>query len=112
MAGEHGYARYSSPRDPCRCDVCRAAKAAYSRKRRQEARALARKYTDVVLGPGWHGPVPWPVGTTRHYVSGVKHGTVFAYEERGCRCRDCTTARTEKRVAEQKRARARARAAA
>jgi hypothetical protein len=72
----HGYGAYASG---CRCDVCRKAKAEYMSKRRKAAVA-ARKAGD-------------PMGS-------VKHGTRYAYEERGCRCSSCSEAhsRSDKRV--------------
>lgn len=35
MTDTHGYARYASHNNPCRCQVCRDAKAAYVRERRR-----------------------------------------------------------------------------
>lgn len=61
----HGYVGYTRG---CRCDTCKAAKAAYIAGKRAAAAASAR--------PGVA-------------VSGVTHGTRFAYEERGCRCVWC-----------------------
>lgn len=59
----HDYVGYT---EGCRCDTCKAAKAEYMSARRAAAAA------DPVAA-----------------VSGVTHGTRFAYEERGCRCQRC-----------------------
>lgn len=91
MEERHGYGPYTSG---CRCDVCRRAKADYMWKRRAQARSVAQKYTSTASGGRagrWDAFAP---GSTRHVASGVSHGTRYAYEERGCRCRECTTART------------------
>jgi hypothetical protein len=63
---EHGYNRYSNG---CRCETCRAAKAAYIGERRRAATARA--------APG-------------RVVPGIKHGTRRGYKELGCRCEPCT----------------------
>lgn len=63
--GSHGYAGYT---EGCRCDTCRAAKARYMAARRAAAAAAAESGVSV---------------------SGITHGTLFAYEERGCRCQRC-----------------------
>lgn len=77
---DHGYGKYTNG---CRCDVCRQAKADYSRERRAKARALAQKYSV----DGWR------------YVAPIeRHGTRFGYEEAGCRCPECTHARTSSDV--------------
>ena len=65
----HGYIRYTHG---CRCGVCRKAKAEYSRQRRATARSAA---------------------ADRSADLSFTHGTRFGYEERGCRCRPCLTAR-------------------
>jgi hypothetical protein len=65
---DHGYGSYSHG---CRCQVCKDARAAYSRNQRAEAARRAR--------PG-------------QSVEGVKHGTRRAYKDRGCRCEQCVTA--------------------
>ena len=65
----HGYTSYC---DGCRCEVCRKAKAGYTRQRRRNA--LLNTDPD---------PVP-----------GITHGR-FGYEERGCRCDVCVGARRE-----------------
>ena len=68
QCGEHGtYTRYSSG---CREACCRKAKAEYMRARRSAAREMVR------LNPA-------------RVVVGVKHGTAYAYDERGCRCGPC-----------------------
>lgn len=73
----HGYGPYTHG---CRCGICRAAKAEYTRQRRAAGRALAQQ----------HGTAQSPNG--RHFVPGITHGR-FGYEERGCRCLDCCAAR-------------------
>lgn len=84
---KHGYTGYTHG---CDCDVCRAAKAEYMRKRRAEATARRR--------------------------SGVKiegdftHGTFFGYEEKGCGCWECSEAKRLKRHAEELRAKTRSEA--
>lgn len=82
----HGYNLYTHG---CRCEVCRRAKADYMRDRRAEARKVAQKYTD---------PRPaanvWADGAGRYLATITRHGTRFGYEEKGCRCADCTAART------------------
>lgn len=85
MTAEHGYGRYTRG---CRCDVCRKAKADYMRARRATARALAAKVTKRRFGDQPR------IGLPRRLARGVKHGTRFAYEEHGCRCWPCTTARS------------------
>jgi hypothetical protein len=59
----HGYNRYTAG---CRCDICKAAKAAYMKARRDAA----------FLGRSTVPP-------------GVRHGTRSTYEEHGCRCDSC-----------------------
>ena len=63
MTASHGYGRYAHG---CRCDDCKAAKAAYMRDRRNRA-YLADS----------------------HQGAPFTHGTRFGYEERGCRCDEC-----------------------
>jgi hypothetical protein len=70
---DHGYVCYTRG---CRCQPCRAAKAAYVRTRRAAAAALAAEV-------GHHSYVL--------VADEITHGTRFAYEERGCRCDPCTT---------------------
>lgn len=88
---EHGYIAYTHG---CRCEVCRKAKADYMRERRAAARALAQKYTQTADGtPG----NPWNAfanGSVRFLAPIKTHGTRAGYEEHGCRCRECTSART------------------
>lgn len=67
MSG-HGYGAYSHG---CRCQICKDARAAYSRRQRAAAAANAR--------PG-------------RPVEGVKHGTRRAYKDHGCRCGQCVEA--------------------
>ena len=61
----HGYGGYTSG---CRCDTCRDAKADYMAGRRASASLRAAAVADPQL----------------------RHGTRHAYEERGCRCDECT----------------------
>lgn len=93
----HGYGGYTAG---CRCEVCRKAKNDYIRDRRATARRRAAANTDRISGGT--SPARW-VGKRRNFED-VRHGTVFGYEERGCRCRECTSARSLKRVREQQRA--------
>ena len=67
----HGYGPYTNG---CRCDICRAAKAAYQANRRAAA-SLATT------------PVP----------DGLTHGRA-GYEEHGCRCEICVKAKREEWV--------------
>ena len=66
----HGYGGYTQG---CKCGICRAAKAAYMAKRRAEA----LRATDKV-------------------IEGIRHGTRYAYEERGCRCDVCMAAQVQR----------------
>jgi hypothetical protein len=86
----HGYGRYTNG---CRCEVCRKAKADYMRQRRAEARALAQRFTSTPDGkrPNWDNA--FAVGASRHLARVARHGTRYAYEEKGCRCRECLDAR-------------------
>lgn len=77
----HGYGRYSRG---CRCGVCRAAKAAYSRSRRSRARTLANLWGNGLSRDG------------RHFVPNITHGR-YGYEERGCRCDICLGSRAKNR---------------
>ena len=79
---EHGYLAYTHG---CRCDECRAAKAAYMREKRAAAREAAGTLIDS-LG--------------RNYVPGIKHGAA-GYKDHLCRCEVCTAA---KRVEDARRA--------
>jgi hypothetical protein len=72
VSGDHGYSRYA---DGCRCDVCRAAKAAYMRARRAEAKANVLQ----------DGP---------NYVPYITHG-IGGYTNHLCRCFTCRTAKRE-----------------
>jgi hypothetical protein len=73
----HGtYARYSNPDHPCRCEGCRAAKAAYVREKRAAARAAATASLIDERG---------------RYVAPIDHhGTQYGYQEASCRCLECT----------------------
>lgn len=101
----HGYVAYTHG---CRCDECRTAKAAYIRERRQVAREVAARLSTNLTGNRGR---EWPVGTERHYVPGIRHGSSYAYHERGCRCLDCTQWETATSVARQRRVRQRRTAA-
>jgi hypothetical protein len=72
----HGYNPYAHG---CRCEVCRAAKAAYVRAKRAAARERARGPLIVKDGPN----------ELRNYVPGIKHGTA-GYKDHLCRCEVCT----------------------
>lgn len=85
MSG-HGYNRYC---DGCRCEVCRGAKADYMRERRALARAVAQQN-----GQGRPGLPARTPGVLRHVAPITNHGTRYGYEEAGCRCFDCTDARS------------------
>lgn len=65
----HGYGAYSQG---CRCETCRAAKAAYMREKR------AKAWQDA---PGDRTPIP-----------GIKHG-YSAYQDLKCRCYVCSLAK-------------------
>ena len=73
MTDNHGYSAYSHG---CRCDVCREAKRDYIRERRRGGLELAlergRLGTPRAAGP-------------------IRHGSQYAYYERGCRCTECIT---------------------
>jgi queuine/archaeosine tRNA-ribosyltransferase len=71
----HDYRRYASSTDPCRCQQCRASKAAYMRERRRAAAENAKR---------------WFAAGHTHVAEGVTHGTRSAYEEHGCRCDRCS----------------------
>lgn len=89
MSG-HGYVPYTRG---CRCDVCRAAKAAYSRARRAEHRQIAAKHTRSSTGKRPSNFTARAPGATRYIAPIERHGTRFGYEEKGCRCFACTDAR-------------------
>lgn len=74
---DHGYLNYTYG---CRCTICRKAKADYVRARRAAGRHTAQVYAAVT--------------GQRHIADTATHGTRYAYEELGCRCQPCTTART------------------
>lgn len=86
----HGYGRYSRG---CRCDICKAAKAEYMRRKRRRATATARIHTigsDGTTGSQITRATALQPGAIRYIAFGVTHGTRSAYEERGCRCPACT----------------------
>jgi len=73
---EHGYGRYTGG---CRCEICSAAKTAYNRARRAQARAMR----DAVRAEG------------REYVAaGITHG-LYGYQTHKCRCLICKVANAE-----------------
>lgn len=78
---DHGYKRYSSNQNPCRCEVCRTAKAAYMREKRKAAGAEKSQV-----------------------VKGIRHGTAHGYKDNKCKCDPCKQAGTRKRKAERLRA--------
>ena len=84
---DHGYNAYTHG---CRCEVCRAAKAAYMREKRAQAKHVGL----VRLNLRKPGEYPRPT------VAGITHGTPHGYNDNGCRCLDCTLAATAKRTAE------------
>lgn len=76
MSHQPSYGRYSNG---CRCEGCREAKSAYMRQKR-DTRQMNRT------------PVKGPYGTTRWIAMDVpanRHGTIWAYQEKGCRCDPC-----------------------
>jgi hypothetical protein len=85
---EHGYGRYTNG---CRCEVCRAAKAAYMRKRRAFGRALAQQWTATSTGQRGNRSNAWAPGSKRYVAPIGTHGTRAGYDEHGCRCEPCTT---------------------
>ncbi len=80
----HGYNAYANG---CRCEVCRAAKAAYMRTKRAATLALSRRFTD---------------DRGRYLAQGITHGTAAGYVDYRCRCRPCTTAATAKTARERR----------
>jgi len=87
----HGYGAYSHG---CRCAVCRNAKADYMRGRRRSARKHAQLHTTNPSGRQASWATAFMPGATRFVAPIDRHGTRCGYEEWGCRCLDCTTART------------------
>jgi hypothetical protein len=85
------YLRYArGDRDP----AARQAKADYMRERRRRAMQTARAHTATSNGNrGSHGNA-WAPGASRHVAAVAVHGTLYGYDEAGCRCRECTTAKT------------------
>ncbi len=69
---EHGYLAYGRG---CRCNTCRAAKAAYMRQQRATRKGLAA-------------------------TAGITHGTTHAYTVYGCRCHWCRQAKATARLRE------------
>lgn len=89
MTEAHGYVPYTKG---CRCDTCRAAKAEYMRQRRANAREIARQHTAGPTGAPGNRHNAFAPGATRYIAKDVKHGGRAAYDEHGCRCRECTDA--------------------
>lgn len=77
MVAEHGYVRYTRG---CRCQVCRAAKAAYVRAKRASAAEL-RSFA-----------VFWD---ERYVATGITHGGISGYQDHHCRCDACRLAKAE-----------------
>jgi hypothetical protein len=76
---KHGtYSAYSR-RNGCRCDLCRAAKAAYVRQSRKVA-GMARVRAELA-------------GKT-YIRSGIAHG-LSGYQNHACRCRVCVTVKAD-----------------
>ncbi len=72
---EHDYIRYTRG---CRCDECRAAKAAYMREKRAHW-ARKRRLSEAD-------------GAGRHFVAGITHG-YSGYQDHSCRCEVCCASR-------------------
>lgn len=72
----HGYVAYTHG---CRCDECRAAKAAYMRQKRR----AARDYAGQLIA----------VDGSRYVAPGITHGTYAGYQDARCRCLECTAAK-------------------
>lgn len=89
---EHGYVAYTKG---CRCGVCRSAKAEYMRERRAAARVSAHANTLSSTGKRGSRHNIREVGAYRNVAPIKRHGTRYGYEEAGCRCYECTDARTE-----------------
>jgi hypothetical protein len=73
---DHGYGRYTMG---CRCAVCAAAKTAYTRMRRAQARARR----DAARAKG------------REYVAAVVNHGLYAYQNHSCRCLTCKLANAQ-----------------
>lgn len=86
VPAQHGYIAYTNG---CRCEVCRKAKADYMRARRAAARALAAKHTRSSTGARGARHNAFAPGAFRYLARNVLHGTRAAYDEHGCRCREC-----------------------
>ncbi len=70
----HGAGGYSRG---CRCDICKAGKAAYMRDKR--AAAAVRRREAQARGE-------------TYVASGVYHGTAASYRDASCRCERCVEA--------------------
>lgn len=81
---EHGYVRYSTG---CRCQVCRDAKAVYTREKRSVARDARLVAEDAGLV----------------YVAPVATHGIGAYQNASCRCEVCRRAAKAKSVARRRR---------
>jgi hypothetical protein len=84
---EHGFTRYGYG---CRCEVCRAAKAAYMRKRRAAARER-RVAAEAASG-------------SRYVAPGISHG-LSGYQDHGCRCFVCRLSNADSSAQHRKRVR-------
>lgn len=84
MTVMHGYGPYSNG---CRCETCRAAKAAYMRERRAAGTVLLRA-------------AQARQNTLRPHSRTATHGTRAGYETHGCRCKRCRAAHnaSDKRI--------------
>lgn len=76
---EHGFSRYGYG---CRCEVCRAGKAAYMRKRRAAGRQAR-------LAAETEG--------RRYVAEGITHG-LTGYKEFSCRCLTCRLSNAAQRA--------------
>ena len=74
MVAGHGYGRYTNG---CRCQVCRAAKAAYVRAKRASAAEL--RVWCALFGE-------------RYEATGITHG-ITGYQDHHCRCEVCRVAK-------------------
>lgn len=87
---DHGYNAYARG---CRCEACRAAKAAYMRGKRAAGKARARQLAAVARAMG--RPARAPVVSPE-----AQHGTRAGYDYHGCRCHWCRLVKTAARNAD------------